>query len=163
MRRLEVPRTGREVRILPVDEPEKVDASRVRPRRIEKGDLFRTVGRRHIVDPHSRVGKPRAGGLMRHREDRPREPERVAAHFGRDGRHLCDYFRGAHVRDVDDAETQRSTLVRQEEDPPAILVLAEREPFSSVSVSEEIAPADDPHVLRFRLGTPEHDAQQKKK
>jgi hypothetical protein len=154
----EVRRAGGEMRELAVDEPQPVGAARLRTGGVEERQL-------EIVEPArsldaARVGhveQPHAGrlladleGLVGHSQDVSGQPERIAARHRRTRRRKLNHeHRRLGIADVDDAQAGLLPLMREVEDPPAILQLLQRHPLPAIAIAIQVELGDLLHVHRL--------------
>ncbi|HEV2189997.1 MAG TPA: hypothetical protein VGR70_22520 [Stellaceae bacterium] len=139
-------RAGREIGVVPVGEPEIMDAARMRPRSVEMRQLLRMRGVAHVVDIDAGVLLTRIFGLVRDDEDIAGETERVAAdEIGLD-RDLGDDGRRLGFGDVDDAEAHRRRFMREKQHSLAVRVLLKRQALAAFADTIEITAADDLHI-----------------
>jgi hypothetical protein len=142
----EVARAGRQIGVMPVSEPDIVDAARVRAGGVEMRQLLRMDRIADVIDIDPGVGLTRLLGLVRHDQGVAGEAQRVAAHKIRLDRYLSDDGRRFGLGHVDHAEAHRRRFMSEVEDPLAIRILLQHQPFATLSGAVQVATADDPHV-----------------
>jgi hypothetical protein len=130
-------RACREIGVAPVGEPDEVRPARVRPGGVEVRQPGRARGVAHVIEIHPRMGLARLRGLVRDRQGRAGEAERVAA----------DEVR-LHVNLRDDGRVFGGGHVDEEKYAPPVRVLPQRQPLAALAGAVQVAAADDLHVAR---------------
>ena len=104
----------------------------------------------YVIHVHAGIGLPHSLDLVRHRERRAGQTERVAARERGLHRNLGDDLWILRLRHVDRGEAHRRGFVGEEQHALAIWILPQREPFAAFAGAVQVAVADDLHVAGFR-------------